>query len=90
MPRKARMYLPGIPCHVISRGNNRDACFYSDDDYQFYLECLDDACRKYQVALHAYVLMTNHVHLLFTPVLEEGISKVIEIKAVGDNCCTRN
>ena len=78
MPRKARMYLPGVPCHVISRGNNRDACFYSDDDYQFYLECLDDACRKYQVALHAYVLMTNHVHLLFTPVSEGGISKVMQ------------
>ena len=78
MPRKARMYLPGVPCHVISRGNNRDACFYSDEDYQFYLECLDDACRKYRVDLHAYVLMTNHVHLLLTPASENGISKVMQ------------
>ena len=47
MPRKPRMYLPGIPCHVIQRGNNRDACFFAEQDYQFYLECLKDACRRY-------------------------------------------
>ena len=64
MPRKRRPYLPGVPCHLISRGNNRNACFYADDDYLFYLECLADACKRYQVALHAYVLMTNHVHHL--------------------------
>jgi REP element-mobilizing transposase RayT len=37
MPRKARMFLPDVPCHIICRGNNRDACFYTDDDYLFYL-----------------------------------------------------
>jgi len=42
MPRKARMYTPGIPCHVIQRGNNRESSFFSDQDYQFYLECLYD------------------------------------------------
>jgi putative transposase len=37
MPRKTRMYLPGIPAHVVQRGHNRNACFFADDDYQFYL-----------------------------------------------------
>lgn len=40
MPRKTRMYLPGIPAHVLQRGHNRDACIFADDDYQFYLEAL--------------------------------------------------
>lgn len=78
MPRKPRMYLAGIPCHVIQRGNNRDACFYAEQDYPFYLECLQDACRRYRVAVHAYVLMTNHVHLLMTPEDSEGISRVMQ------------
>ena len=67
MPRKQRMYLPGVPAHVVQRGNNRDACFFQDEDYQFYLAVLADALRRYRVHLHAYVLMTNHVHLLMTP-----------------------
>jgi putative transposase len=78
MPGKPRMYLPDIPCHVIQRGNNRQASFYAEQDYLFYLECLEDACRRYRVAVHAYVLMTNHVHLLMTPVEEEGISRVMQ------------
>ncbi|MEZ5528349.1 MAG: transposase [Porticoccaceae bacterium] len=78
MPRKARMFLPDVPCHVITRGNNRDACFYADDDYLFHLECLSDACHKHRVAVHAYVLMTNHVHLLLTPRGDEGVLKVMQ------------
>ena len=72
------MYMAGVPCHVIQRGNNREACFFSDDDYLFYLECLKDACERYQVNCHAYVLMTNHTHLLLTPTKEDGISKVMQ------------
>ena len=78
MPRKARMFLPGVPCHVISRGNNRQACFYSNDDYGFYLECLRDASGKHEVAVHAYVLMTNHIHLLMTPRDTTGIPNVLQ------------
>ena len=78
MPRKRRPYLPGVPCHIISHGNNREACFYSEDDYLFYLECLADACKRYQVALHAYVLMTNHDHLLMTPATGSGLSQVMQ------------
>jgi len=78
MPRKPRMYLPGIPCHIIQRGNNRDATFYAQPDYQFYLACLDDAVRRYKLAIHAYVLMTNHVHILATPEHKESISLVMQ------------
>ncbi len=78
MPRKPRMYMAGIPCHVIQRGNNRNACFYREDDYLFYLDCLSDACQRYGVACHAYVLMTNHSHLLLSPKDELGISKVVQ------------
>lgn len=67
MPRKPRMYLPGVPAHVVQRGNNREACFFQAADYRFYLAALQDALERYAVALHAYVLMTNHVHLLMTP-----------------------
>lgn len=78
MPRKPRLYLPGHPCHIVQRGNNRTVCFFAEQDYQFYLDCLADACQRYRVALHAYVLMTNHVHLLMTPTTQEGISNVMQ------------
>jgi putative transposase len=78
MPRKPRMYVPDIPCHVIQRGNNRNACFFAEDDYHFYLDCLRDTCNANLVAVHAYVLMTNHVHLLMTPDSREGISRVMQ------------
>jgi len=78
MPRKPRMYIPGMPCHVIQRGNNREVCFFSDQDYQFYLECLYDASQRYGVLVHAYVLMTNHVHLLITPLEVDSISLMMQ------------
>ena len=78
MPRKPRYYQAGIPCHVITRGNNRAACFFRQADYQFYLECLLDACTRYHVQLHAYVLMTNHVHLLLTPDTDDGVSRAMQ------------
>ena len=78
MPRKPRIYLPGVTCHVVQRGNNRSCCFFSNSDYQFYLDSLEHACEQYKVALHAYVLMTNHCHLLMTPETNDGISKVMQ------------
>ena len=78
MPRKPRMYLPDVPCHVIQRGNNREASFYSEQDYQYYLECLYDASQRYGVLVHAYVLMTNHVHMLMTPVKKDSISLTMQ------------
>lgn len=78
MPRKPRCYIANVPCHVITRGNNRQDCFFAEGDYEFYLECLRDACTRYHVSLHAYVLMTNHVHLLMTPQTTDGISRVMQ------------
>jgi len=78
MPRKTRMYLPGIPAHVVQRGHNRNACFFSDDDQLFYLECLGQGLRRYGVQLHAFVLMTNHVHLLMTPEEDSSISRLMQ------------
>lgn len=66
MPRRARLMLPGIPLHVIQRGNNRTACFLSDQDRGFYLLHLHRLLRPSDCALHAYCLMPNHVHLLLT------------------------
>ena len=78
MARLPRFSIPGQPQHVIQRGNNHDVIFVADEDYYFYLEKLKDACQKYQCDIHAYVLMTNHVHLLMTPHSENGISKVMQ------------
>jgi REP-associated tyrosine transposase len=67
MPRPARLHLPGVPQHITQRGNNRQACFYAEDDYRLFLELLQTACRNHDGDLHAYVLMTNHVHRLMFP-----------------------
>ncbi|MBA6236125.1 hypothetical protein [Colwellia sp. MB02u-11] len=52
MPRKPRHFLANVACHIISRGNNHNVCFFADDDYLFYLECLSDACVKYAVSIN--------------------------------------
>jgi putative transposase len=78
MARHPRFVIPGQPQHVIQRGNNREAVFVADEDYQYYLNILKEACQKYQCDLHAYVLMTNHIHLLITPHIENSISKVMQ------------
>jgi putative transposase len=79
MPRQLRFVLVGHPQHVIIRGNNRGPIFYADEDYRFYLEKLRDACDKHNCQVHAYVLMTNHLHLLVTPSKKQGISKVVQM-----------
>ncbi len=78
MPRKPRYYLAGVPCHVIQRGHNREPCFAAPDDYRYYLQCLREACLNHGAAVHAYVLMTNHVHLLLTPEEQDGISRILQ------------
>lgn len=81
MPRQPRLQLAGYPFHCITRGNDRQAVFYNDDDFGFYLSSLYDVSRKYDVDIHAYALMTNHVHLLMTPHQPMGISRVFQ--AIG-------
>ena len=72
MPRRARLAIADVPWHIIQRGNNRSACFYADDDYRFYLEVLNEQRKRWRCVIHAYVLMTNHVHLLLTPDSSDG------------------
>src|SRR5256885_10708653 len=67
MARLGRYFLPGQPLHVIQRGNNREPVFFAPEDYRRYLAWLGAAAAEHGVAVHAYVLMTNHVHLLVTP-----------------------
>ena len=67
MPRRPRLELPGVPLHVTHRGVNRAATFLDDEDFAHYRRHLGDALAARGFALHAYVLMTNHVHLLLTP-----------------------
>jgi len=78
MPRRSRLKAAGVPMHIIQRGNNRQACFFADEDYQFFLDCLARLAKRFRCALHAYVLMTNHFHLLLTSELEAGPSLLMK------------
>lgn len=78
MPRRARLSLPGIPWHIIQRGNNRAVCFFSEEDYRFYLHHLGELSLRFDCAVHAYVLMTNHVHLLLTPAREDSAALLMK------------
>lgn len=78
MPRRPRIILPNIPLHLIQRGNNRQACFFADDDYRVYLDWLEEYAKKTHCAIHAYVLMTNHVHLLLTPQTESAAGELMK------------
>ena len=81
MGRLPRLDLPGIPQHVVQRGNDRQACFTDDADYLRYRQELGEAAMKHGCALHAYVLMTNHVHLLVTPAKSGAVSRMMQ--AIG-------
>ncbi|MDW5444070.1 REP-associated tyrosine transposase [Polaromonas sp. SM01] len=81
MARLPRLSLPGYPHHVIQRGNNRQAIFSSTADYQTLLGLIDENAKKFGVAIHAYVLMGNHFHLLATPESTEALPKMMQ--AVG-------
>ena len=78
MPRKPRFNLPGIPQHVVQRGNNRSPCFFEEQDYRQYLDDLEISVENYQCRVHAYVLMTNHVHLLVSPCDRYAIAQMMQ------------
>lgn len=78
MARLSRYFLEGQPQHVIQRGNNREPIFAAEMDYLFYLGCLQDAVERYGCEIHAFVLMTNHVHLLVTPETEQSLPKILQ------------
>ena len=67
MPRLPRVFLPGHPVHVVQRGNNRGQVFFRPGDAQKYLGWLQEAAGEHGLAVHAYVLMINHIHLLVSP-----------------------
>jgi len=77
MARQSRLALAGIPQHIVQRGNDRQACFYTDADRQRYLLALREARLANRRAVHACVLMTNHVHLLVTPMESHGVSRMM-------------
>jgi putative transposase len=81
MPRKPRFYAPGLPVHALQRGHNRSPVFFEDFDYLKYLSCLKEAAEETGCAIHAYVLMTNHIHLLLTPAGEDSIRRLFQ--AIG-------
>lgn len=78
MARKPRIYVDGCPQHIIQRGNNRAACFYTHADYALYLNKLRKAAKANDVSVHAYVLMTNHVHLLASGANEFAIPNMMQ------------
>ncbi len=81
MARLPRVVLPGCPLHIMQRGNDRQATFFTEPDYRKFLEILGRAAEEHSVQIHAYVLMTNHVHLLVTPDREQSLS--LTIQALG-------
>ncbi len=79
MPRKPRLILPNIPVHVVQRGLSKDPVFFEDDDYHAFLDWLVKAKTKHGCAVHAFVLMTNHYHLLLTPPDKKSLSSMMQM-----------
>ena len=77
MPRPPRVHVDGYPLHIVQRGHNRDRCFFDEYDYERYLGFLIEAAAQCGCALHAYVLRTNHLHLLLTPAEAVKVPKLL-------------
>lgn len=72
------MSLPGVALHIVQRGNNRQAVFFKRPDYRAYLDTLFESSRRYAVSVHAFVCMSNHVHLLVTPWEADSASRMMQ------------
>lgn len=79
MARLPRLTLPGYPHHVIQRGNNREAIFATPADNRFMLAELEKNAKNFDVVVHSYVLMSNHIHLLVTPQIADGLPKMMQV-----------
>ena len=77
MPRRTRVHIDGVPLHIVQRGHNRAATFFDDQDRFAYVGWLREALEREHCRLHAYVLMTNHVHLLLTPEYAVRVPQVL-------------
>lgn len=75
MPRRPRVHLDGM--YIVQRGHHREPCFFGEEDYDTYLHWLDEALKKTRCSLHAYAVMTNHVHLLLTPKIAARVPKLV-------------
>ncbi len=78
MPRRPRVIVPNMPMHIIQRGNNKQLCFAAEEDYRFYLDWLKEYAEFTKCQIHAYVLMTNHVHLLVTSPTTIGVGEMMK------------
>jgi putative transposase len=78
MARLPRFVIPGQPQHVIQRGNNRQTIFAADADYQFFRDAIVEAAGRFGLAIHGYVWMTNHIHLLASPLYADSIGKTLQ------------
>lgn len=78
MPRKPRFIIPGVPVHVVQRGRSKEPVFYDEAGYQIYQKWLKEVAERYHCQIHAYVLMTNNIHLLVTPSEESGITGLMQ------------
>ena len=79
MPRVPRVVAAGIPIHITQRGNNRSAIFRAPGDYRLYAALLRQASQRFECAIHAYALMTNHIHLLMTPNDKHGPARMMQV-----------
>jgi len=77
MPRLARVVVPNCPHHITQRGNNRQDVFFVPDDYALYLDILREQAGRYRLVVHAYCLMTNHVHLVATPQCPDSLARAV-------------
>lgn len=87
MPRQPRFYYPGAVLHVVQRGNNRAPVFAGAADYRFHLDCLGEASRAHDVAIHGYVLMAHHVHLIASPGQAQALPR--RMQTLGQRCTGR-
>ena len=78
MPRLSRAVFAGVPHHITQRGNRRDDVFFSDEDRLSYLDWLHEYCKKHDVDVLAYCLMTNHIHIVAVPNSEDGLQRVLK------------
>lgn len=78
MPRKPRFFLADIPVHIVQRGHSREPVFFEVGDYRAYLDSLGEAAERYECAIHPYVLMTIHIHILATPRKRDSVSRMMQ------------
>jgi putative transposase len=78
MARTSRIVIPTLPHHIIQRGNDRQQIFRDEEDFQVFLGWMREASKQFKVAIHAYVLMGNHLHLLATPSDVEGLARMMQ------------